>query len=222
MRVRVDEVLPQNGAVKSIDPSRQIVVTSGYDRLYILTSETGPGLGISYTYDPAHNRLSKTQGGKAGGTTLYSYDKADRILRVGQDNYTVDANGNTIAGGKKETYTYDQANRLIHSRVPAPTDYVYNGDGLRVRTNASQGPMDTHLYDVSAPNAEKVWPSVRQYVETQNTALKGYSAWVDQWRSVSDWLETHGSELPTDWNTLDKWVRRLARFAYLVDSDWLK
>lgn len=146
-RTRLDEVLPQNGVVKPEDPKRQLTTRYEYDRLYRLTAELAPDLNVRYGYDPAGNRLSMTRNGVL---TNYAYDRADRITGAGGVAYVVDANGNLRERGK-ERYEYDQANRLINSRVPAPTQYIYDGDGKRYKTDAGQGPLDVRVYDVNGP-----------------------------------------------------------------------
>jgi RHS repeat-associated protein len=159
-RTRLDEVLPQNGVVKPIDPSRQATTQYSYDRLYRLTSENTQGLAVSYAYDPVGNRLTMVRNGT---TTTYAYDRSDRITREGSIQYIVDANGNLRERGK-ETYTYDQANRLINSQMPQPTQYIYDGDGKRWKTNAGQGPLDVHVYDVNAPLPLLLEDGRRKYV----------------------------------------------------------
>ncbi len=159
-RTRLDEVLPQNGVVKPIDPSRQATTNYTYDRLYRLTGESTTGLAISYTYDPLGNRLTMVRNGT---TTTYAYDRADRITKEGSIQYVVDANGNLRERGR-ETYTYDQANRLINSRMPQPSQYIYDGDGKRWKTDAGQGPLDVHVYDVNAPLPLLLEDGRRKYI----------------------------------------------------------
>lgn len=144
-RTQLSEVLPQNGQVKPEDPKRQLTTRYEYDSLYRLTAELAPDLKMSYGYDPVGNRLSMTRNGTP---VQYTYDRADRVTSVGGVRYIVDANGNMRERGK-ESYDYDQVNRLIKSRVPAPTNYAYNGDSLRTRTDAGQGRYDTNVYDVN-------------------------------------------------------------------------
>ncbi|MDQ5826392.1 MAG: DUF6531 domain-containing protein [Chloroflexota bacterium] len=162
-RTRVDEVLPENGAVKADDVKRQATTIYGYDRLYQLTSESGPDVNTAYTYDPVGNRVLMVSGTKKQTSVTYSYDRADRLTQVGSDSVIVDANGNMVARGK-ETYTYDQANRLVRSKMPQPTQYIYNGDGQRVTTDAGQGPLTTHVYDVNRSLPVLLEDGRRKYV----------------------------------------------------------
>jgi RHS repeat-associated protein len=159
-RTRLDEVLPQNGVVKPIDPSRQATTQYSYDRLYRLMGENTTDYAATYTYDPEGNRRAKTLNGT---TTTYLYDRADRITKEGNIQYVVDANGNLRERGR-ETYTYDQANRLINSRMPQPSQYIYDGDGKRWKTDAAQGPLDAHVYDVNAPLPLLLEDGRRKYI----------------------------------------------------------
>jgi RHS repeat-associated protein len=99
----------------------------GYDRLYRLTSVAGPDGARAYTYDPAGNRLSRV----AGGTTAYTYDRADRMTAAGATPVTVNANGDLTARGS-DTFAYDEANRLASAIVAgAGETYTYDGNGVR-------------------------------------------------------------------------------------------
>jgi RHS repeat-associated protein len=85
------------------------------------------------------------------------------MQQEGSIAYVVDASGNVVQRGK-ETYEYDQANRLVNSRMPQPTLYVYDGDGKRVSTNAGPGPIQTHVYDVNSSLPMLLYDGRRQYV----------------------------------------------------------
>ncbi|MBI2756991.1 MAG: hypothetical protein HYX52_09815 [Chloroflexi bacterium] len=64
-------------------------------------------------------------------TTSSTFDRADRVQRVGTTPYTVDAVGNVTARGL-DTFGYDQANRLTSATINGSTStYAYDGDGLR-------------------------------------------------------------------------------------------
>jgi RHS repeat-associated protein len=159
-RTRVEEVMPQNGAPKPPSPTRMLTTNYGYDRLYRLTSESSADVTATYTYDPVGNRLRMTKG---RDNITYTYDRADRVTRIGSTAVTVDAVGNMVARGK-ETYTYDQANRLIRSRMPQPSQYIFNGDGVRVTTDAGQGPLSTHVYDTNRALPVLLYDGRRTYV----------------------------------------------------------
>ena len=92
-------------------------------------TETGPS-------GPVCNRLSKT----AGGTTNYTYDRADRMLTAGAMAVTVDANGNMTAKGS-DTFGFDQANRMTAGTVAGASEtYTYDGDGTRLSRQVGANP----------------------------------------------------------------------------------
>jgi RHS repeat-associated protein len=108
-------------------------VAYGYDAVSRLTSETitndpqgAPGNGeLSYTLDPAGNRLTRSSTLAALGAQSFSYDVNDQLTT---DSY--DANGNTTSSDG-HAYGYDFENRLISKDGGAVT-IVYDGDGNRV------------------------------------------------------------------------------------------
>ncbi|HEU5314746.1 MAG TPA: RHS repeat-associated core domain-containing protein [Chloroflexota bacterium] len=118
-----------------------------HDALYRLTGVTyADGTLQGYTYDPAGNRLTKTQGGT---TTTYAYDNADRLTTVGGVSYTFDANGNQTGRGA-DTFTWDAENRLTSAVVAGATSTsVYRGDGLR-HSLTTGGATATYTWDVAA------------------------------------------------------------------------
>ncbi|MCM1981745.1 T6SS effector amidase Tae4 family protein [Lyngbya confervoides] len=123
-------------------------VEYSYDLLYRLTKETifDPGATeasrtIEYVYDPVGNRLSRVDSGE--GTTIYTYDDNDRLLRATLDgvvtSYTYDNNGNTMSkttDGTTITYAWNADNRLVGADTDGDgaIDVVneYNEDGIRV------------------------------------------------------------------------------------------
>ncbi|MDQ5826169.1 MAG: DUF6531 domain-containing protein [Chloroflexota bacterium] len=159
-RTKVDEVLPENGRPRPVEPKRQATTTFTYDALYQLTGEQGPAGAIGYQYDPVGNRLTKSEGRT---TTSYQYDRADRMNQAGSQTAVVDANGNLTMLGRN-TFRYDQANRMIESRTQGPTQYVYDGDGKRVLSNAGPGPLQTHVYDVNTTLPVLLEDGRRKYV----------------------------------------------------------
>jgi RHS repeat-associated protein len=127
-----------------------------YDALSRLTSD-----GITtYAYDPVGNRLSTTTN---GSTTTSSYDRADRITNVGGLNYTMNSAGNLISRGN-DTFTFDQADRLINSTVAGVTStYTYDGDGRRA-TKTTGGSTTTYLFDASQGLPKLISDGVNKYV----------------------------------------------------------
>ena len=145
--------LPADG-----DPSTQFTYT--YDRLYRLTGVTGPDGPRSYAYDAAGNRLTKV----AGGTTAYTYDRADRMASAGATVVSVDANGNMTAKGV-ETFGFDQANRMTTATVSGTSEsYVYDGDGTRFSRQVGAGPAVRLVTDVSGYMPRTIDDGTRKFV----------------------------------------------------------
>jgi RHS repeat-associated protein len=134
--------------------------TYAYDRLYRLTSVTGPDGNPTYGYDPLGNRTSKVE----GGTTAYTYDRADRITAAGATSITLDANGNTTVRGA-DTLAYDQANRLTTATVAGTTEtYAYDGDGTRFSRQVGGGSPIRYVSDVNRSLPVTLDDGSRKYV----------------------------------------------------------
>jgi RHS repeat-associated protein len=102
----------------------------GYDDLGRLTSVAYPGgPTVSYTYDPAGNRLTETEG---GSTTDYTYDAAGQLVSVGSESYAYDEAGNLTQAGT-DSYSWDHDSRIVSADVGSHSaTYTYDGDGVRV------------------------------------------------------------------------------------------
>ncbi len=134
--------------------------TYAYDRLDRLTGVTGPDGSRTYGYDPVGNRMSKVQ----GGSTAYTYDRADRISSAGGSSITVNGNGNTTVRGS-DTFVYDQANRLTTATVSGTTEtYVYDGAGVRFSRKVGTGPVTRYVTDLAAPLPVTIDDGTRKYV----------------------------------------------------------
>lgn len=106
-------------------------VTTDYDEIYRLVTETitGSGAGVtSYTYDNANNRSTCTKGGVL---TNYGYNTLNQLTSATTGstvvNYGYDNNGNRTSqsgGGKAVTLAFDCENRLI--------DYQDSTSGLKI------------------------------------------------------------------------------------------
>ncbi len=102
----------------------------------------------TYTYDDAHNQLTKSEviNGTDYGTTNYVYDSLNRLAKVTEPGgktteYTYDKAGNreteTVAAGTQRTlttYTYNEQNRLMSTvqqlgDVRTTTKYGYDNNG---------------------------------------------------------------------------------------------
>ncbi len=82
------------------------------------------------------NRLTKTDNSLSES---YSYNAANMLLTRGANNYTNDANGNTLTGGGR-TNTWDSQNRLTQCVYNGTTSqFTYASDGLRHRSVATTG-----------------------------------------------------------------------------------
>jgi RHS repeat-associated protein len=140
--------------------SGQDTFAYGYDRLYRLTSVSGPDGSRTYGYDPVGNRTSKI----LGTTTPSTYDRADRITAVGSTSVTVNANGNTVAKGA-DTFAYDQANRLTSATVSGSAEtYSYDGDGIRFSRQVGTGPVTRYVSDLNRGLAVTIDDGTRKYV----------------------------------------------------------
>lgn len=146
--------------------SQSSLLTNTYDRLNRLTSVMEQSVARSYTYDPVGNRLMKVD----GGTTTYTYDRADRMTAAGAAAVTVDANGNLIARGA-DSFGFDQANRLTSATVGGTTEtYTYDGNGTRVSRQVGAGTPTFYRSDTTGPLAITLDDGGRKYVYGQSLA----------------------------------------------------
>jgi RHS repeat-associated protein/uncharacterized repeat protein (TIGR01451 family) len=130
----------------------------------------------TYTYDAVGNRLTQSEDGY--GTTAYTYDALNRLVRAtGPDGtlaYAYDAVGNrltlTDTTGITTTYTYNAADQLLQSIGPVGTmqyqydhrgnlitstigttvtAYAYNGANRLTQIDLPDGTHQTFTYDQS-------------------------------------------------------------------------
>jgi RHS repeat-associated protein len=114
-------------------------MTYAYDDLNRLTQEEKKAVdetvlySMTYTYDPAGNRLSKTDQNDV--TVEYTYDAANRIQTAGSAVYTFDDNGNMTGktiGEDTTTYAYNSENRMTGATLPSSTTtFGYAPSGMR-------------------------------------------------------------------------------------------
>jgi len=120
--------------------------TASYDASDRLTGYTGAdGSTFSYRYDATGNRTQQT----ANGTTItYTIDPAsNRVTSAGSAPYSYDANGSRTAFGTTRIYTYDAAGRLAsYSGNGHNARYQYNGLGERVAKTVD-GVITSFVYD---------------------------------------------------------------------------
>ncbi len=116
-----------------------------YDDLYRLINETvtspkpaDPTGGVTYTYDPVGNRLTRNSSltGISNQNLVYDGTGDDRMTSDGASpsaNYSYDLNGSvTQAGpsGSVTVYTYDSLARLTSVTAPSLAEtFIYDGDG---------------------------------------------------------------------------------------------
>ena len=133
--------------------------------LHTLTNKKADGSIIdtySYTYDAAHNQITKTD---AKGTTSYTYDMLNRLETVAEPNgtkttYTYDKAGNreteTVKLGNDtalNTYSYNEQNRLMqittkqNGTLATTTAYAYDNNGNQLTTTVNGTVTVTNNYD---------------------------------------------------------------------------
>jgi len=158
------------------------VVTWAYDNTYQLLGQRRWGsnsYAITYTYDPAGNRLTQRN---SGTPTTYSYDVANELLTqqdlTGRTTFSYDANGNqnlqTIPGGARTTWTWDFENRatLVQLSTGILDTFTYNADGQRVQKQDSTGTTN-HIWDLENILEETNQSNVIQVVYTLQPASYG-------------------------------------------------
>jgi RHS repeat-associated protein len=110
-----------------------------YDSLQQLKSGTFPAGSAAYHYDLAGNRDSVTENGV---TKFFNYNNANQLLPTSAFPYDNNGNqlGKNISGPFGTSCSWDALNRLVQVHKQAiPSDplvvsnYVYNGDNLRVK-----------------------------------------------------------------------------------------
>ena len=133
--------------------------------LHTLTNKKADGSIIdtySYTYDAAHNQITKTD---AKGTTSYTYDMLNRLETVAEPNgtkttYTYDKAGNreteTVKLGNDtalNTYSYNEQNRLMqittkqNGTLATTTAYAYDNNGNQLTTTVNGTVTVTNNYN---------------------------------------------------------------------------
>jgi RHS repeat-associated protein len=129
-------------------------VQYGYDSLYRLTSEAvsadpaGANGTVSYTYDPAGNRVQRNSTLAAiPATGLLNYDANDRSVTDAYDD-----NGNLLSGGVGSN-VYDFETRLVQA---GNVTIVYDGDGNRVAETVAGVTTNYLLADQNATGYAQV------------------------------------------------------------------
>ncbi len=151
-----------------VTPKSRIVKYS-YDELDRLEKEEifDPGATVAtrtieYAYDEVGNRLSRVD--SAEGTTIYTYDKNDRLETETTEGvetvYNYDNNGNTISrttGTDTVNYEWDAENRLVGADTDGDGNNdvtnQYDADGVRVAQTVN-GEETRFLIDTNRPYAQ--------------------------------------------------------------------
>jgi RHS repeat-associated protein len=143
-----DDVGNITAITDNLDPTKTKSYT--YDNLYRLTAATGPWGGLTYAYDSVGNRTNETTD---TGNTAYSYMANTNKLAsaTGEEslNFDYDNDGNTTAENSRQ-YVYNQNQRLIQAVEGSNVlgEYVYNGNGQRVKKYTNNGTQCTvYHYD---------------------------------------------------------------------------
>ena len=154
------------------------VTSFGYDGANQLTSETRVGTGpyvITYSYDGNGNRLTKVLNAV---TENYSYDFNDKLTSAGSKSYQYDLNGNCTSvtnGGQTTSLTYDYDNRVTRIDFPGGgyNAYIYNGLGLRVRTQDPTRGTIAYLHDGAYPASPVIADSNANYTTQGGSERRG-------------------------------------------------
>jgi RHS repeat-associated protein len=144
--VTADPTVRRHGKLFVPEPARP-VLQLGLQRRLTREQRTGAvAFTLTHTYDPAGNRLVKSDG---GARTTFAYDAANQLLTqtdaTGRTTFTYDANGNPLVrrppSGSRTTQIWDGDNQLAQVLLPAGVrnTYSYDGLGRRVQRQDSTG-----------------------------------------------------------------------------------
>jgi RHS repeat-associated protein len=118
-----------------------------YDAIDRLTTVQNPTQTVeSYTYDAVGNRTASHQ------SSSYSYQPFNRVVTIGSNTYSYDANGNLTQKMDSTgtwNYSWDYENRLKQVTRPDSTtvSYKYDALGRKIQRNKSTGGSTNYIYD---------------------------------------------------------------------------
>jgi RHS repeat-associated protein len=118
-----------------------------YDALDRLVAAQGDYGSLSYSYDPAGNRLSCNN-------ITYSNNNMNELLSTSDGlTFTYDDAGNMLTmydDGNTWSYTYDSRNQLVEVRKNQQVlaQYAYDGDGKRIKKTEWDDSLQSHLTTV--------------------------------------------------------------------------
>lgn len=153
----LDYTYDANSNVTGLAQSDGKSMSMEYDALNRLVSVREPdGTVESYTYDANGNRLTKT---RAGQTTTYSFDAANRLTRENSQTFDHDANGNALralTGGETLKLQWDDRDRLTKIVYGDGTseEHEYDPWGRRVRLKDRKGQRRDFVLDGQSILAE--------------------------------------------------------------------
>ena len=120
-------------------------ITYGYDNAGQLTSATYSNLNLSWTYDLAGNRLTEIRN---GNQTNYEYDAVNELIRASGKENKYDSSGNMInRSDGRETFAWDEENRLIRYESGTLVVMLQYADDWRVITRTVNGTTELFAYD---------------------------------------------------------------------------
>ncbi|KAF0143501.1 MAG: YD repeat protein [Nitrospirae bacterium] len=133
------------GITNNLDATKNKSFT--YDVLDRLTGATGPWGALTYSYDGVGNRQREINNSEESNY-VYSANKLSSTSGAKTYSFSYDSNGNTIAENTRQ-YIYSQNQRLIKVTENGITkgEYVYNGNGQRVKKRANNQTTIFH-YDL--------------------------------------------------------------------------
>lgn len=152
-----------------------------YDEFHRLTGAVGPwgdadtcSGGATYTYDKGGNRLCK---GEDADATTYTYSSSSNKLVTStldsvETSYSYDENGN-IEDDEQHSYEFGENNRLLTVDSGATAEYVYDGDGRRVKKTTSSA-TTYYFYDPTGrvlSEMDSSWEHGTDYVYLQGTPI---------------------------------------------------
>ena len=130
-----------------------------------------PCQGLSWTYDAYGNRTDQNATAGTCGTFHASVGTNNQFTTSG---YTYDAAGNTTHDAS-HSYTYDAENRITQVDGGSTATYVYDAEGLRVRTTVGSVTTD-FMRDLSGNIVSAVNPSWdRSFIRANGALLAEYS-----------------------------------------------
>ncbi len=210
-----------NGNLKETETPSGGTITQAYDseNRLISKSYSDSTPAVSYTYDPAGNKLSQADG---TGTTYYAYDAADRRLSAtspsGAFLYSYDLNGSllsrTYPNGLKTSYSYNDAGEMVAATVKGKvTRYTHEPNGKLSSTLYPNGILEERTYDTAghltgirgtAPHEKPFYSRSYSYDPVGNPLTQKATAprkdfkgfWGKKWHkgkgaSLAKWTETY-------------------------------